>query len=66
MQQRIEIGGMSCGNCVRHVREELAKLKGVQVEHAEVGSVVIEYDPAEVSLDKVRSTIAEAGYQVQE
>jgi copper chaperone len=66
MQKRLTISGMSCGNCVRHVRDELMKVPGLRVEHAEVGLVEIEYDPATVSLEKVRSAIVEAGYQVQE
>jgi copper chaperone len=63
MLKRLAITGMSCGNCVRHVRDELMKLPGVRVEHADIES---EYDPGKVSLEKVRSAIVEAGYQVQE
>jgi copper chaperone CopZ len=66
MLKRLAITGMSCGNCVRHVRDELMKLPGVRVEHADIESVTIEYDPGKVSLEKVRSAIVEAGYQVQE
>ena len=62
----IKIGGMSCENCARHVREALAKLEGVRKVsiNIEGGQALIEtarvLDEAEI-----RAAIEEEGYEVQ-
>jgi copper chaperone CopZ len=58
----IPIAGMSCGGCVSHVRNALARVPGVQVEQVKVGSAIVAYDPAVTSPDAIRAAIAGAGY----
>jgi copper chaperone len=58
----IPIMGMSCGGCVRAVREALSKVPGVQVERVTVGSAAVVFDPALTTPAALRAAIAQAGY----
>jgi len=62
----IRIGGMSCENCARHVREALTKLEGVQKVsiNIEGGQALVE---ASGALDEaaIREAIEEEGYEVR-
>jgi len=62
---RIRIRGMSCENCVRHVRQALSKLAGVKsvAVHLHPGEALVD---ASVPLDEdtVRATVAAEGYEV--
>jgi copper chaperone len=59
----IPIAGMSCGGCVRAVRDALAKVPGVNVEQVTIGKAVVALDPALTTPDALRDAIARAGYQ---
>lgn len=59
----IPIAGMSCGGCVRAVRDALAKEPGVQVEQVTVGTAAVRFDPAVTTPEKLRAAITRAGYQ---
>lgn len=61
----LSISGMSCGHCVRAVRDALAHLPGVAVEQVDIGTASIKYDPAVVSLDEVTGAIEDAGYAAE-
>jgi copper chaperone CopZ len=54
--------GMSCQNCVRHVRRSLQSLEGVEIRDVSVGSASIEFDPALVSENDILSALSNAGY----
>ena len=58
---QLDIGGMSCGSCVSHVRSALARLPGVQVDDVQVGHAVVTIEPA-VEEASIRKAIADAGY----
>lgn len=61
------VTGMTCEHCVRSVTEEVGELpgvSGVDVDLASGGLTVTSAEP--VSVDAVRSAVAEAGYQLQE
>lgn len=64
-QMTIPIGGMSCGGCVRNVRQALGRLPGVSVESVTVGSATVSYDPAVTDHDTILSAITRAGYAPQ-
>lgn len=57
--------GMTCGHCVRSVKEELGKIDGVNsVDVAfKSGLVTVESD-TEISTDTFVAAIDEAGYEV--
>jgi copper chaperone len=60
----LKIAGMSCGHCVNAVREGLEGLDGVDVQHVEIGSASVTYDPARSTPALIESAIEEAGYQL--
>lgn len=59
---------ISCGHCQQHISADLGKLAGVgQVSSSlDTKLVEVEYDPAQVSLDSIKATLAESGYPAQE
>ncbi|MFS0863609.1 copper chaperone CopZ [Fredinandcohnia sp. 179-A 10B2 NHS] len=62
----LNVQGMSCGHCVKAVEGsvgELAGVKKVEVNLGE-GKVNVEFDSAVVTLDKIKETIDEEGYEV--
>jgi copper chaperone len=61
----IEIGGMSCGHCVRAVGQALGGIDGVKVEEVKLGSATVEYDPAVASPERIGAAIEEEGYQAR-
>jgi copper chaperone CopZ len=62
------VDGMTCGNCVRHVTEELTALPGVtdvQVQLVAGGSSPVTVtSEAPLSSDAIAAAVDEAGYAV--
>ena len=57
----LEIDGMSCLNCVRHVEAALLDVDGVDVLEVEVGRAVVD---TEVDEDTLRDALEEVGYEL--
>ncbi|WP_300348646.1 heavy metal-associated domain-containing protein [Clostridium sp.] len=57
----LEIDGMSCSNCVRHVEAALLDVDGVDVLEVEVGRATID---TEVDEDTLRDALEEVGYDL--
>ena len=57
----LEIDGMSCSNCVRHVEAALLDVDGVVVLEVEVGRAVVD---TEVDEDTLRDALEEVGYEL--
>ncbi|GAA0065309.1 MAG: heavy metal-associated domain-containing protein [Clostridium perfringens] len=57
----LEIDGMSCSNCVRHVEAALLDVDGVDVLQVEVGRAVVD---TEVDEDTLRDALEEVGYEL--
>ncbi|HAT4309315.1 TPA: heavy-metal-associated domain-containing protein [Clostridium perfringens] len=57
----LEIDGMSCSNCVRHVEAALLDVDGVDVLEVEVGKAVVD---TEVDEDTLRDALEEVGYEL--
>ena len=57
----LEIDGMSCSNCVRHVEAALVDVDGVDVLEVEVGRAVVD---TEVDEDTLRDALEEVGYEL--
>ncbi|UHA59069.1 copper chaperone CopZ [Metabacillus litoralis] len=57
---------MSCGHCVNAIEGNVGKLNGVsQVKvHLNEGKVELEFNPEVVSLDTIKETIDDQGYDV--
>ena len=61
----IRIRGMSCGGCVRNVREALGRIPGVRVDTVTVGSATVSYDPTVANQEDILVAIERAGYVPQ-
>lgn len=64
-QMTLQIDGMSCGHCVSRVQKAIAKLEGVHVDQVEIGSARVSYEPAKVSLARIREAVEDAGFEVR-
>jgi len=63
----LKVNGMSCDHCVNAVEGSVGKLEGVKTVkvHLNEGNVDVEFNPSEVSLDKIKETIDDQGYDVE-
>jgi len=57
---------MSCDHCLRAVRAELTKLRGVQLDAVDIGLATLRFDPSQTTVDQLVAAIADAGYEVLE
>jgi copper chaperone CopZ len=60
----LTLEGMSCGHCVARVNKALSALPGVTVEDVKVGSARIRFEPDRTSMERIASTLDDAGYPV--
>jgi copper chaperone len=63
----LKVNGMSCNHCVNAVESSVGKLEGVQTVKVDLkeGNVDVEFNPSEVSLNKIKETIDDQGYDVE-
>ncbi|CAK6473249.1 copper chaperone CopZ [Peribacillus castrilensis] len=63
----LNVSGMSCGHCVNAVEGNVGKLAGVESVkvHLETGKVDVAFDKEKVSLEKIKETIDDQGYDVE-
>ena len=64
LRTELTVGGMHCGNCVRHVQEALAEIPGVSAEVDLDAAVATVSHPADVPVQALLDAIDEAGYEV--
>jgi copper chaperone len=62
----LNVTGMSCGHCVKAVEGSVGELEGVNSVkvNLEAGTVDVEYNNDAVTLDKIKETIDDQGYDV--
>jgi copper chaperone CopZ len=65
MTTKLTIQGMSCGHCVRAVRNALEALPGVTVEDVQVGSATVDSDGSAATLEAIKAAVDEAGYAAE-
>lgn len=63
-EETLTIEGMSCGHCVKAVRNALEELEGVEVQAVEIGSAQVSYDTDATDAAQVVEAIEDAGYTV--
>lgn len=63
--ERFNIEGMSCGHCVKAVRQALEAIDGVDVQNVEIGRAQVSYDPSVVNRTHLVEAIEEEGYTVR-
>ncbi len=63
-QDKFDVGGMTCAACQAHVDRAVSKLDGVESVAVNLlaGSMMVDYDPAQVSPDDICSAVDRAGY----
>ncbi len=63
-QDKFDVGGMTCATCQAHVDRAVSKLDGVQSVAVNLlaGSMLVDYDPAQVSPDDICTAVDRAGY----
>ncbi len=63
----LNVQGMSCGHCVNAVEGSVGKLNGVTnvIVHLENGTVDVEYNAEAVTLETIKETIDDQGYDVK-
>ncbi len=62
----LNVQGMSCGHCVKAVEGSVGALNGVSSVKVDLkaAKVDVEFNQQEVSLDKIKETIDDQGYDV--
>lgn len=61
--KKVLIEGMSCGHCVRHVKEALEELKGVSKVEVDLASKTATFE-GDVTDAEIKAAIEDAGYDV--
>ena len=63
-QDKFDVGGMTCAACQAHVDRAVSKLDGVQSVAVNLlaGSMLVDYDPAQVSPEDICTAVDRAGY----
>ncbi|QUW23927.1 copper chaperone CopZ [Sporosarcina sp. Marseille-Q4063] len=64
--ETLKVQGMSCNHCVKSVEGSVGNLTGVSSVKVDLGSgdVSIEFDSEKTSLDQIKETIEEQGYDI--
>lgn len=60
------ISGMTCGGCVRSVKNVLEGIQGVSSAEVslEKAQATVTYDPAQADVNRMKEAVTDAGYQV--
>ncbi len=63
-QDKFDVGGMTCAACQAHVDRAVSKLDGVESVAVNLlaGSMLVDYDPAQVSPNDICAAVDRAGY----
>ncbi|AKV03859.1 Lead, cadmium, zinc and mercury transporting ATPase [Labilithrix luteola] len=67
----LDVQGMSCASCVRHVNAALRELDGVESVDVELAvgrtsKVRVQHDPSKVAVTALIGAVEEAGYSAKE
>lgn len=64
----LKVVGMSCGHCVKAIEGSVGNLNGVQnvKVHLDSGNVEVEYHSSDVTVNKIRETIDDQGYDIKD
>jgi copper chaperone len=60
------IDGMTCGGCVRSVKNVLESIQGVISAEVslERARATVTYDPAKADVNRMKEAVTDAGYQI--
>ncbi|MBW5445366.1 copper chaperone CopZ [Cohnella sp. CFH 77786] len=60
----LNVQGMSCGHCVNSIEGAVKKLGATAKVDLGAGSVAVEFDESKVTLEAIKETIEDQGYDV--
>ena len=62
----LKVNGMTCGGCVRSVKNVLESIPGVSGADVslEKAQAKVTYDPAKADVNRMKEAVTDAGYQV--
>lgn len=58
----LNINGMSCQHCVKHVKKALENLQSVTDLDVQIGKAALKYDESQLTLQTIQNAIQKAGY----
>jgi copper chaperone CopZ len=58
----LHITGMSCTHCLNAVSAALSVLPGVTLRSVRIGRAELDYNPAQISPEKIAAAVSDAGY----
>ena len=63
----LNVQGMSCGHCVNAIEGSVGQLEGVNEVKVNLNDAQVEiaFNESQVSLDKIKETIEDQGYEVE-
>lgn len=63
----IKIEGMSCVHCQTNVKKAITSVSGVSSAEVDLdnGKAIVQYDPANTDLDKIKSAVEDVGYEAK-
>ncbi|MFC5591639.1 copper chaperone CopZ [Sporosarcina soli] len=66
MKDTLKVQGMSCNHCVNSIETSVGNLTGVSSVKVDLGSseVSVEFDSQKTTLDQIKETIEEQGYDI--
>lgn len=61
----LDVQGMSCPSCIKHVNDALTELGGVSSVEVKLseGKVIVRHDEAEAPVSSLVNALREAGYE---
>lgn len=66
MKHTLEISGMSCNNCVKHVTHALESVEGVSAVSVSLSSGLAEVETSEaLDVNVLKQAVIETGYSVK-
>ncbi|TQR20774.1 copper chaperone CopZ [Psychrobacillus vulpis] len=66
MKDTLKVQGMSCNHCVNSIEGSVGELAGVSTVKVDLaaGEVVVDFDNEKTSLEQIKETIEEQGYDI--
>ena len=63
----LNVQGMSCGHCVKAIEGSVGHLEGINEVNVNLSEAQVEvsFNESQVSLEKIKETIEEQGYDVE-
>ncbi|MHB9090266.1 MAG: heavy-metal-associated domain-containing protein, partial [Chloroflexota bacterium] len=61
--QTLHASAINCGHCVMHIKNAVSQLPGVSAVEGnpQTQNVAVTFDPGQVTVDRIKATMADAG-----